>query len=90
MAVEEQKSFMKEFFIPSDAQTGNYIITLEVIYATTVATASQMFSLAPPTPAITTTKKNTQILSILATALILSTIGTAIILKGRKHRFYKN
>jgi len=89
MAVEGQKSFMKEFFIPGDAQTGNYIITLEVIYATTVATASQMFSLIPPPPGkITAATKNTQILSILALALILSTIGTAIILKGRK--FYNN
>ena len=85
-----QKSFKKEFFIPSDAQVGNYMIGLEVVYATTVATASQMFSLVPPAAAVRTAKKNTQTITLLAATALVLLIGLGIIFRGSKPRIYEN
>ena len=48
------------------------MIGLEVVYATTVATASQMFSLVPPKETAVAARRNTQTIALLAaTALAL-------------------
>jgi hypothetical protein len=44
IAVEEQHSFNREFYVPSDLGYGSYVLGMEVIYVNSVATSTTMFN----------------------------------------------
>ena len=44
IAVEDQVSFNRDFFVPSAAEYGTYVLAAEVIYVNSVATSSTMFN----------------------------------------------
>ena len=84
VAVQDQTSFNKEFYLPQDLEDGSYVLGLEVVYVNSVAVSSSTFDVVRETAvqAVPESESNMLVVGVLIMVLLMVlTIGLWIIFR---------
>ena len=79
LAVEDQISFEDFLEIPSDLRSGSYVLALDVVYSTSVATSSTMFTVMDEERAMISFEKNQTLLLFLIVLMVILIAGVLVL-----------
>ena len=79
IAVEDQVSFETLFEIPDNLRAGSYVLALDVVYSTSVATSSTMFTVMDEGGALISFEKNQAVLLFMIVLMVVLIAGVLVL-----------
>ena len=84
IAVQEQLTFNKEFYLPSEIEMGTYVLGLEVIYVNSVAVSSSMFDIISEEVVISGVSKGVVVI-LISLVIVILLLGIVMLLRKREN-----